>query len=69
MRAIVIQIIDDYSMILTDDALLLLELWLLNDMCRCVFSSPLMSSLEFGISVVAVANVQRLITLMARLRR
>lgn len=68
MRAIVIQIIDDYSMILTDDALLLLELWLLNDMCVFRFSSP-MSSLELGISVVAVANVHRLITLMARLRR
>lgn len=66
MGAIVIQIIDDYSMILTDDALLLFELWLLNDMCG--FSSP-MSSFELGISVVAVANVHRLITLMARLRR
>lgn len=52
-------------MILIDEALLLLELWLLNDMCG--FSSP-MSSFEFGISVVFVANVQRLICLIALLR-
>lgn len=52
-----------YSIILIDDALLLFELWLLNDMCG--FSSPI-SSLEFGISVVFVANVHRLICLIAR---
>jgi hypothetical protein len=53
-------------MILIDDALLLLELWLLNDMWG--FSSP-MSSFEFGISVAVAANVHRLFSLIARLRR
>lgn len=58
-------ILIDYSMILIDEALLLLELWLLNDMCGC--SSP-MSSFELGISVVVVANVHRLICFIARFR-
>lgn len=55
----------NYSIILIDDAMLLFELWLLNDMWG--FSSP-MSSFEFGISVVLVANVHLLICLIARLR-